>query len=109
MNRWTFMVIKAYIPAFFAFSLAFGAKLFANRALESSYLMGFYSPISWASVAIFGIGVMWALYISIQLWRWSEGKGDSCHCGGMLGAVRDGIRGRSDYRKCMACGDNYGV
>lgn len=109
MQRATLSIIKAYaIPAYITL-LAFIVKYVSLSMTKSAYLVGFYSPISWASLGIFGVGMLWSLMVSYRVWCWAEGRDVACSCGGMLGFVRDGVRGRSDYRKCMACGSNLAV
>lgn len=50
-----------------------------------------------------------ALYYGIQgvrLWRWRQGRADSCYvCTCLLGRERQGRWG--DYRRCLGCGKNH--
>lgn len=107
MQRTTLSLIRNFAcPA----CLLVGAvilKVVAVNVATSAYLAGLYAPISWASVGVLGVALLLALLAGYRAWRWSEGQWPTCDCGGMLGRVRDGIRGRSDYRKCMGCGRNH--
>ena len=56
---------------------------------------------------LMAVGGVWVLFSSFSLWKWYQGSSvDCCHnCGGMT-SYHQGIRGRSNYYKCMACGTN---
>ncbi len=95
-------------------------------SLITMYIFGSVIPDSFSNTALAGLGdsakgfapkaglflivisLAWSLVSSISLWKWYQGSSsiDYCHnCGGMTN-YRQGIRGRSNYHKCMACGAN---
>lgn len=109
MQRTTLSAIKAYaMPAFFTL-IACIVQSFSLTMAKSVYLAGLHGPLWWVSFGLFGVGMLWFLLASYMMWRWVEGWDAACYCGGMLGFVRDGVGGRSDYRRCLGCGENHPV
>lgn len=109
MQRSTLSIFKVYaIPAYITL-LAFIVKSFSLSIVKSPYLAGWYGPLSWGSLGLLGVGMLWALAASYRVWRWAEGRDPACYCGGILGFVRDSVHGRSGYRKCLGCGKNHPV
>jgi len=109
MQRTTLSQIRNFALPAYLVAIAFILKAIAVNMADSGYLAGLYTPISWAALAVFGIGLLFALQAGYQAWRWADGLDLACDCGGMLGSTRDGIRGQSDYRKCLGCGRNHSV
>jgi hypothetical protein len=109
MHRTTLSLIRNFTCPSFLVAMAFILKAIVVNMADSAHLAGLVTPFSWVPLAVFSIGLLFALHTGYRTWRWSEGLDLACDCGGMLGSVRDGIRGRSDYRKCLGCGRNHSV
>jgi hypothetical protein len=59
-----------------------------------------------AYCVLIAAAVLVAIYQSVRLWRWRQGKGDFCdNCNGIV-SVCNGRRGRGPYVHCLACGKN---
>ena len=108
MDRWTWVVIRAYWPAVVMLVIAV-----VSAALLSSLPT---SPLL-AGVAVLGRWVpLLALAATVGLWlgptyrlvQWERGKGPECpRCLGPLGHERAGYASRGGaYRQCYMCGDN---
>jgi len=109
------MLFRLYVKPVLIFFLSLGALFFFGyfvpNTLSSTLFAGLgdsskiFAPK--AFIALLIIGAMWFLWSSINLWKWYQGySNEFCHnCGGMT-TYHQGIRGRSNYYKCMACGVN---
>jgi hypothetical protein len=103
MDRWTWMALRLYAPA------AAGAVVTVLALIPLSGLAD--GPLGLAFQPVLRLGTLagavatMALFAiaSIRLLRWIDGEGLLCECGGLLGRERPGIRGRTDYRRCLAC------
>lgn len=106
MDRWNLMFIRAYAPSI-AFSAAamFLLWLLPGKT-DNPFLAVFADIFRWLPLLAMGISVVLAIWTTVRLWQWQQGNAISCECGGLLGRERPGIRGRTDYRKCLACGRN---
>lgn len=107
MHRTTLSLIRNFASPICLFVGALILKTVAVNLADSPYLAGLYTPTSWASLGVFLISLIMAALAGYRAWRWAEGRWSTCDCGGILGRVRDGIRGRSDYRKCFGCGRSH--
>lgn len=110
MRDW--MLIRLYAVPLFLLIVAAAASLlffrFAERIRSSTTLTGF-APIA-ESLEFYVVGGLLivaagtAVYQTLRLWRWHQGKDELCpQCGGMV-THQYGRRG--PYRRCLACGVN---
>lgn len=75
MQRTTLSQIRNFALPAYLVAIAFILKAIAVNMADSTYLAGFYTPISWAALAVFSIGLLFALQAGYRVWRWSEGRG----------------------------------
>jgi hypothetical protein len=106
MDRWTFMVFRAYGPCIGLGVLSAVFTLLGPEPSDGPFANPFATMFAWASfgAALASLGA--GIFAAYSLWRWQRGLALACHCGGLLGRERPGIRGRTDYRQCLACGKN---
>lgn len=103
MDRWTWMTLRLYAPA-----AAVAAVTMLIRVPLSGLVGGLFGPafqpfLHWGTLAGAAMTFVLLAIASIRLWSWTDGHGLLCECGGLLGRERPGIRGRTDYRRCLAC------
>lgn len=103
MDRWTLMVMRAYLPAAYGFAICFGL-LFLAFHFRDAGLGELAAPAAQLSAFALACAGALALWATGRLWRAHYGKGRLCDCGGLLGRERPGVRGQTDYRRCLACG-----
>lgn len=108
MDRWTWMMFKAYLPSMYVAGVTFLAWLVTKDIGQNPLLQSLGQIFGWIPVVGFGVALLMASFTTFRMWRWETGRGPSCHsCGGMLGGERDGRASRGGaYRKCLACGMN---
>jgi hypothetical protein len=106
MDRWGWMALKAYAPAFIGLLFSVGLELISGNLTTSPYLKGLAPVVELPSIAGFVASVGYAVWVTYQLKRWERGEALVCSCGGLLGWQRAGIRGWGAFRKCFACGRN---
>jgi hypothetical protein len=108
MNRYGWMIVRAYLPALLALALAVLAMVWTSLFNGSVALNGLVPYAKWippiALLAALGAG----LFSTLRLWRWKSGKTPHCRdCDGPLGRLHHSPQG--DYRKCLACGGKQQV
>lgn len=99
------MAVKAYAPIALALIVAFASMYVLAGWREIPHFVGFVALGRF--VPMLALAGAMALFgtTTWRLLRWERGLGPMCHlCGGPLGRVRDGVRDRGDYRRCLACG-----
>ena len=103
MNRYGWMLFRAYLPALVALAVALGAMVWTSLlgSMEPARHLVLFSkwipPIA-LLVALASGGVA-----TLRMWRWQRGETPACAgCGGALGRVQHASAG--DYRKCLCCG-----
>jgi hypothetical protein len=106
MDRWTWMALKVYAPSIGMGLLALVLMLMTPDQPNNPLVAPFAQIFQWASLAAMLAALGLGAIAAYSLWRWERGEALICDCGGLLGRERDGVRGRTDYRKCLACGKN---
>ena len=107
MDRWNWMLVRAYAPSM---ALTLAAMLLVwllPKNTDNPFLAVFSDIFRWLPLITLAMGLVLTLWTTFRLWRWQQGDALTCECGGLLGRERPGIRGRTDYRKCLACGQNW--
>lgn len=107
MDRWNLMFIRAYAPSMAFMAAATLLLWLLPKSTDSPFLAIFTDIFRWLPLTTLAIGSISALWATFRLWQWQQGHSLTCGCGGLLGRERAGIRGRTDYRKCLACGQNW--
>ena len=103
MNRYGWMVLRAYLPALIALALAVlamvGTSLFHHNATPN----GLVVYAKWIPPFALLAALVAGLLSTLRLWHWKNGKTPRCRgCDGPLGRLHHDPKG--DYRKCLACG-----
>lgn len=99
MNRYGWMVVRAYMPALAALLLAVIAMFWTSTLGNTGALKGLVPYAKWIApiallAALLGGGIATA-----RLWRWKRGQVPVCkRCGGPLAKLRHGAC------KCRSCG-----
>lgn len=102
MNRYGWMVVRAYLPALIALALAVVAMLWTSVFGNSHSLNVLVPYAKWIPPFALLAALIAGLFSTLRLWRWQSGKDTTCSgCGGPLGRVHHAAQG--DYRKCLAC------
>lgn len=101
--NWTLIFVRAYWRALLIFS---GAAVIATclARLRGSMFEGWAVAAPWVLTAgaIAAVGLIGAA--TLRLRAWEADRMRACqYCSGPLGHVREGIKGRSDYRRCLQC------
>lgn len=106
MDRWDWMYFRAFVPILLLL-LATVASVWLVLGLRGNpYLSSLFEMARWIPLAGFVATLLFSTWTAYCLWRWGRGDALTCECGGLLGRERPGIRGRGDYRQCLACGGN---
>ncbi|MET0582291.1 MAG: hypothetical protein ABWX88_05030 [Pseudoxanthomonas sp.] len=103
MNRYGWMVVRAYLPALAALAAAAVCMLWTSLfgSFQSLHLLVPY--VKWLPPVFLLAALVTGLTATLRLWRWKSGETPRCAgCGGPLGGLHHGKQG--DYRKCLACG-----
>lgn len=100
------MVLRAYSPSFAALTLAFALIWVVSGWQGHPLLSPLTSFLTAAPLGLLVTAIGLSAYTSYRLWRWEQGEGFICNCGGMLGWQRPGIRDSGCYRRCLVCGRN---
>lgn len=108
MNRYGWMVVRAYLPALIALALAVVAMVWTSLFNHSASLNALVPYAKWIPpFALLG-ALIAGLLATLRLWHWKSGKSARCRgCDGPLGRLQHGPQG--DYRKCLACGGKQQV
>ncbi|MEO8367404.1 MAG: hypothetical protein ABI538_14510 [Pseudoxanthomonas sp.] len=108
MNRYGWMVVRAYLPALVALALAVLAMLWTSLFGHSDTFKVLVPYAKWLPPLALLAALVAGLVSTLRLWRWQSGKEAKCNgCGGVLGRLQHGAQG--DYRKCLACGGKQQV
>lgn len=103
MNRYGWMVVRAYLPSLIALALAVLAMLWTSLFNHSATLNALVPYAKWVPPFALLAALLAGLFSTLRLWRWKSGKAPRCRgCDGALGRLHHSPKG--DYRKCLACG-----
>lgn len=103
MNRYAWMVVRAYLPALLALALAVIGMTWTSVSGNVHALSPLVPYVKWLPPIALLAALVAGLVATLRLWRWQSGKTPLCAgCGGPLGRLQQGPQG--SYRKCLACG-----
>lgn len=108
MNRFAWMVFRAYLPALGALVLAVTTMLWTSMFGSIAVLHSVVPYTKWLPPLFLLAALVAGLVATLRMWRWRTGQLPVCAgCGGPLGRVHHGASG--DTRKCLACGHRQPV
>lgn len=103
MNRYGWVVLRAYAPALTALLIAVLSMFWTSLFGHSAAFNGLASYAKWIPPFALLAALIAGLLSTLRLWHWKNGKTPRCRgCEGPLGRLHHGPQG--DYRKCLACG-----
>jgi hypothetical protein len=103
MNRYGWMVVRAYLPALAALVAAVVCMLWTSLFRSVDGLRVFTPYMKWLPPVFLLAALVTGLIVTLRLWNWKTGKAPQCAgCGGPLSRIQHGAQG--DFRKCLACG-----
>jgi hypothetical protein len=103
MNRYGWMVVRAYLPALAALAAAVVCMLWTSLFSGVSTLHSLVPYVKWLPPLFLLAALVTGLVATLRLWNWKSGKAPRCvGCGGPLGSLHHGVQG--NFRKCLACG-----
>lgn len=106
MSKETWIVLRACWPGLVWLGIGVLSAGVGSGLAASPYSASLFDNLRWIPVGLFGLSVVSFASAGYRLWQWDR-AGPACnHCGGPLGHEREGIRGRGNYRRCLACGIN---
>jgi hypothetical protein len=108
MERWNWVVVRAYGPAAFALLVAVASVVVLSQWQASPLLAGFVVVGRWVPLLALVATVALVVAPTYRLWKWERGDSVGCpRCDGPLGHERIGqARMGGAYRRCYACGKN---
>lgn len=101
--NWNLIFVRAYWRGLAVFGTAIVVAIPLTK-LQGSTLHQVAAAGPWivSTGAVAAIGLFAAA--TLRLRAWEADRMHACrHCSGPLGHVRGGIRGRSDFRRCLQC------
>ena len=108
MDRYGWMVVRAYLPALLALAVAVLAMGWTSLFGHNAALNALASYAKWVPPFALLAALIAGLYSTLRLWHWKSGKTPRCRgCDGPLGRLHHGPKG--DCRKCLACGGKQQV
>jgi hypothetical protein len=103
MNRYGWMVVRAYLPAVAALLLAVLAMFWTSAFGNIDALKTWVPYAKWLPPVALLLALVSGGIATLRMWRWQRGQEPACSgCGGALGRLRHAPTG--DYRKCLCCG-----
>ena len=103
MNRFGWMLLRAYLPAIGALVLAIMGMLWTSLFGSIDALRAAVPIVKWLPPVFLLAALVSGLIATLRMWRWRTGQLPACAgCGGPLGRVQQGPQGAT--RKCLACG-----
>lgn len=103
MNRYGWILLRAYLPAAAALVFTIAFMLWTSVAGSVNALNTLVPVVKWLPPLALLVALVSGGIATVRMWRWQRGQSPVCAgCQGPLGRVRHGPRG--DYRKCLACG-----
>ncbi len=108
MNRYGWMLLRAYLPALVALVVAIACMLLTSFVGSVAMLRGLVPYAKWLPPLFLLVALVAGLIATLGLWRWQRDQAPTCtSCSGPLGRLRHGPNG--DTRKCLACGNRQPV
>ena len=108
MNRYAWMLFRAYLPAMVFLAVAVGAMLWTSALGDIELLKNLVPYSKWLPPIALLAALLAGGIATLRMWRWQRGEEPACTgCGGALGRVRHSPTG--DYRKCLCCGGKQTV
>ncbi|MEO6518155.1 MAG: hypothetical protein ABIO17_04060 [Pseudoxanthomonas sp.] len=108
MNRYGWILLRAYLPALVALVLALLCMLWTSFFSSVATLQALVPYAKWLPPLFLLAALVAGLTATLGLWRWQQDKAPKCAtCGGPLAGRRHGPHG--DTRKCLACGHRQPV
>ncbi len=102
MNRYTSILLRAYLPAAVLLLVAIGAMLWISVAGNVDFLNDWIGVLRWLPPIALIAALVMAAVATLRMWRWQREDAPTCAaCAGPLGRLQHGRNG--DYRRCMAC------
>lgn len=103
MNRYGWILLRAYLPAAVALVFAIAFMFWTSVASNVDALNGWVPWVKWLPPLALLVALVSGGIATVRMWRWQRGESSVCaNCQGPLGGLRRGPHG--DYRKCLACG-----
>ena len=103
MNRYGWILLRAYLPAAAALVFAAAFMFWTSVAGSVDGLNQWVPWLKWLPPLALLVALASGGIATLRMWRWQRGEAPVCaSCEGPLGGVRHGPQG--DYRKCLACG-----
>lgn len=103
MNRYGWILLRAYLPAAAALVFAIAFMFWTSVADNVSVLSGWVPWLKWLPPLALLVSLVSGGIATLRMWRWQRGELPTCAgCKGPLGRLRHGSQG--NYRKCLACG-----
>mgnify|MGYP001285256275 FL=1 len=106
MNRYGWMVVRAYLPAVAALLLAVLAMFWTSAVGSIDALNALVPYAKWITPIALLAALVSGGITTLRMWHWQRGETPACKgCGGALGRLRHAPTG--DYRKCLCCGGKH--
>lgn len=103
MNRYTSILLRAYLPAAALLLVSIGAMVWTSVAGNIQFLNGWVGALRWLPPIALLAALVLAAVATLRMWRGQRGDGSSCaSCGGAMGRLQHGRDGA--YRSCTSCG-----
>ena len=103
MNRYTSILIRAYLPAAVLLLVAIGAMVWTSVAVNVNMFSGWVGVLRWLPPIALLAALVMGVVATLRMWRWQRADAAKCAgCAGSMGPLQHGPNG--DYRSCMACG-----
>ncbi len=103
MNRYTWILLRAYLPATVLLLVAIGAMVWTSVAVNVDALGSWVRVLKWLPPVALLAALVFAGIATLRMWRWQRGDAPTCAgCKGPLGRLHQGRAGA--YRDCIACG-----
>lgn len=103
MNRYTWLLLRSYLPAAVLLLVAVGAMVWTSVAGNVDALGNWVQVLRWVPpIALLAALVLGGI-ATLRMWRWQRGDAPTCaSCKGPLGRLHQGRDG--GYRQCLGCG-----
>lgn len=103
MNRYAWILLRAYLPAAVLLLVAVGTMAWISLAGNVHMFRGSVPVLRWLPPLALLAALVAAAVATLRMWRWQRGDAPSCAaCKGPLGRLHRDDGGQ--YRRCVACG-----